>query len=245
MKCCWFVLMGFILTAAMTASAQSLDELLDLSPVQPPAESPSTEPTETGDSAEPSATLSDELELELDPEAQRRLTAEAMQDGFEQAVALMQDASDKLVDDADAGLATQRLQQDVIDRLDQLISQMGDSDGSSSSGGSGGASGGTSGQGGSGGAGGAAQQQPAGGQNGQAQAGNTAVRGNGDGDGTRDDTMVSGDPSESLESLRQEWGHLPPRLREQLNEGVAEPFNPMYRRLTERYYRQLAETQAE
>ena len=47
----------------------------------------------------------------------------------------------------------------------------------------------------------------------------------------------------SLEELRHEWGNLPPRLRDELNEGVSEQFSPVYRRQTEEYYRRLAEVQ--
>lgn len=46
----------------------------------------------------------------------------------------------------------------------------------------------------------------------------------------------------SMEELREgEWGNLPPRLRDELAESLGETFNPVYRSVTEAYYRRIAE----
>ena len=44
-----------------------------------------------------------------------------------------------------------------------------------------------------------------------------------------------------LAETRDQWGDLPPRLREQLIQGMRERFSLIYRSLTEDYYRCLAE----
>jgi hypothetical protein len=44
-----------------------------------------------------------------------------------------------------------------------------------------------------------------------------------------------------MESVREGWGGLPPRLRDELSEGLGEEFSPVYESLTESYYRRLAE----
>jgi len=44
-----------------------------------------------------------------------------------------------------------------------------------------------------------------------------------------------------MDMLKQVWGHLPPRVREQMQSGMAEEFLPKYERLIEQYYQRLAE----
>ena len=46
---------------------------------------------------------------------------------------------------------------------------------------------------------------------------------------------------EPLAETGEQWGNLPPRLREQLIQGMGERFSLIYRSLTEAYYRRLAE----
>ena len=51
---------------------------------------------------------------------------------------------------------------------------------------------------------------------------------------------------EALRALPKDlWGHLPPKLREQLRSGLAEQFLPKYEQLIEAYYRRLAEERSE
>ena len=51
---------------------------------------------------------------------------------------------------------------------------------------------------------------------------------------------------EALKALPKDlWGHLPPRLREQIRSGLAEQFLPKYQQLIEAYYRRLAEERSE
>jgi hypothetical protein len=46
------------------------------------------------------------------------------------------------------------------------------------------------------------------------------------------------------ETLAEVWGHLPARVREQMQSGMAEEFLPKYERLIEQYYQRLAEERA-
>jgi hypothetical protein len=50
--------------------------------------------------------------------------------------------------------------------------------------------------------------------------------------------------AQMMETLKQVWGHLPARVREQMQSGMAEEFLPKYERLIEQYYQRLAEERA-
>jgi len=56
---------------------------------------------------------------------------------------------------------------------------------------------------------------------------------------------AAGDTQQPIEELKREWGQLPPRLRDELTEGIGERFSPVYRLMTEAYYRRLAEEAGE
>ncbi len=45
--------------------------------------------------------------------------------------------------------------------------------------------------------------------------------------------------------LKEVWGQLPPKLREQMQSGMAEQFLPQYEALIEAYYKRLAEDRSE
>ncbi|WP_146586690.1 hypothetical protein [Posidoniimonas polymericola] len=53
---------------------------------------------------------------------------------------------------------------------------------------------------------------------------------------------ASGRSSEEL--MKEVWGHLPQRLREQMMQGSSDEFLPQYREEIERYYQRLAEEEA-
>ena len=50
-----------------------------------------------------------------------------------------------------------------------------------------------------------------------------------------------GQPNGPMEATRSEWGNLPPRVREELSQGLHEPFSPIYKEMTEAYYKRLAQ----
>jgi hypothetical protein len=54
------------------------------------------------------------------------------------------------------------------------------------------------------------------------------------------------DPTDDMaqfDESRAEWGRLPPRVREAVRQGLRDPMSAAYRRLTQDYYRRLAEEQ--
>ncbi len=225
------VVMACALVAAVGAVAQSepsLDELLGLDPT----------PAVTGDAnTDAAADVRSAAE-----EVAGVLQGPALSESFEFAVAEMMQVAVQL-EATEVGLPTQRLQQRILDRLDQLVAAASSSPPPSSSG---------SGQG---------QPQPRDGDNqqnrpGQGQAGQpgdanqpgqgeqamqpggSAPSGGGFSPGSAQDP---GAAEKSLDEMRSEWGALPPRLRDALSDGLDEPYSPVYRDATEAYYRRLAE----
>ena len=61
------------------------------------------------------------------------------------------------------------------------------------------------------------------------------------GDALSDQIIPTGVGPLPLEQLNQQWGHLPPRIRSELLQGIGEPYSPMYRSATAAYFRRLAE----
>ena len=56
-----------------------------------------------------------------------------------------------------------------------------------------------------------------------------------------DGGIAGGTPTTPLAEAKANWGNLPPRVRDELLEGVSEKFSPVYREMTESYYKRLAE----
>lgn len=222
--------------------APSLDELLGTD--EEPAEE--VTPAEEGE-----APAGPELSRELE----RRLSGQEAADQFAQAVQDMAEAAARLSEERDAGIDTQRLQDEIILKLEQIIaSAQNTQDQQSSSSSS------------------SQQQQQArqadrgGQQQGEPQPGEQPGQPQGQqpgqepGEGEQPGQEPGGqpggaDPSQgdahrgavrnaelSMEELREgEWGNLPPRLRDELAESLGESFNPVYRAITEAYYRRIAE----
>ena len=193
----------------------------------------------------------------IDPNVERLLDGDEAANRFEQAVAEMADVATRLQggDQPDPGLDTQRMQEAILKKLDAVIEaakqqqqqQQQSSSSSSSSGQQGEPKQGDQGSqanqsqgqpepGGEQDGG----QDPSGQQAGSQQKGDQASQ-NADaatrrqaGEGTPEDPRAIGE-------ARQEWGNLPPRLRGELSDGFGEPYSPVYRSLTESYYRKLAE----
>ncbi len=182
--------------------------------------------------------------IELDPAVQKKLTGEQAADAFQQAVDEMDTVSLRLGRAYDPGLETQRMQEQIIARLDQVIESAREQSQSQSGGG---------------GSGGSADAQPRDEDAGSEQLadqnqseavsaeGSQTSRSTGENRGGPSSGQVgSVSPRDgSFEELRKEWGNLPPRLRNELTEGMREPFSPIYRTLTEAYYRRLAEINSE
>jgi len=189
----------------------TLDELLGL------------EGAEEGDGGEAGGGL-DDLPAARDPskeELDRRLSGREAGQRLEQAVELMEQTATRLTDSRDASVMTQRLQEDVLRKLDQVIeaarqNQSGSSSSSSSAS--------------------SRAQRP------QPQQGGSQRRSGSDSDSragpppARRDGELAPAPAGGAT-----WGSLPPRVREALMEGLSDPFSAVYRSLTESYYKRLAE----
>ncbi|MEX1017889.1 MAG: hypothetical protein WDZ31_14205 [Phycisphaeraceae bacterium] len=219
------------LAAPTFADEPTLDELLDLEPGETDTETAPESPT--ADDGEPG--------VDLDEDVREMLRGDAATDAFEQAVGQMDSVARRLGGDLDPGLVTQREQESILAKLEQVIEAAKQQQSSS--------------QGGQGGEGQQqAREQDTGGQD-LAQQGSQGQQGEGEGSqGSQSQgggehsgqaspgSVVDGEQHEGpLEELRREWGQLPPRLRDELSEGLQERFSPAYRSLTEAYYRRLAE----
>lgn len=233
---------GFLAAAGIAACAWA-----QTAPAQPPAAPPKAEENKT---AEPPKKPADDLpsldELlgtvekpaagdEAAPDADKEqldklLSGEELGQAFEQAVGLMKDAAKRLTDAKDVGLPTQRIQEDALRKLDQLISSLDKQ----------------------------AQQQQ---QQQQQQSGEPDSQRNQprqrqqqqQQQQTQQQSQTS-DPQEhegpelqegalnpELESARAAWGALPARVRQMLLQGSNDRFSSLYNRLTQEYYRRLAE----
>lgn len=167
---------------------------------------------------DPAALRPDAGTAELD----RQLDDEPAGDDFEQAVTLMDDTAQRL-EAADPGLDTQRLQEQILRKLDKMIADAQKKQ--------------------SGGKGKPKpkpgdQPQPGQPQSSQAQpgqpsptnqAGNPSVP-------RQDGTLGPPPPSSSAT-----WGGLPEHVRQSLTQGSTDRFSSLYRALTEQYYKRLAE----
>lgn len=146
------------------------------------------------------------------------------EDVFKSAVTLMGDIADRVESTSDVGLDTQRMQEDAIRKLDTLIAQLEQNRSSSSRSQS--------------------QQQPEqqqqapGQQRNQQNSQQTSGENRGENDPPprQDGTLRPG-----LDAAAVAWGALPPRVRDMLLQGSSDRYSSFYERLTEAYYRRLAE----
>lgn len=218
------------LSAASVAFGQAgqptLDDLLDLTPEE--TRQDTTEPTGPFD---PDVPGDDPNPDGLNESVEQALSASEAVDAFEQAINEMDDVSRRLGRSLDPGIQTQRVQESILRKLDQVIEAAKNQ--------SGGGGGGGSGQ---------PREQDQGGQElAQQQSGSGGEPSQSNGDQASTGAAGSGTPIEpenqdtAIEQLRREWGVLPPRVREELSDGLRERFSPLYRSMTEAYYKALAE----
>lgn len=177
---------------------------------------------------------------------ERSLDEATLPDLVQRAIEGMQSASARLTDQGDAGLGTQRIQEDVVKSLERLLEeaqkqqkkQQSSSSSSSSSSrqrkqGKDATSDDPSERNGQ-------QRQPSSSDKRGQQKSSNAASGEIEAElGVRDSNEVteSGELSES----RVEWGQLPERVRELVLQGRKDRVSTIYERLTREYYRRLAE----
>ncbi len=196
----------------------SLDELLGIT--KPGDKKPDAAPPAEGQPTTPD----DPSKQELD----RKLSAEEAANAFREAIQQMGETTDRISKSRDVGIVTQRLQQEVIRKLDMLVKNQQNQSSSSSSSSSSQSQGGQQ------------QQQPnqpsSGGGKGEAQAGQGENKGE-----AMPPAMQQPQPRAVLDSARAAWGSLPERVREMLLQGSNDYFSSFYERMTEEYYKKLAE----
>jgi hypothetical protein len=214
------------------APAFAPDEALDEAPAEADA-LPSLDELLGLDEDESEASAAEQAQQEADEELQRRLQEVELGDIFSQALEKMALTVHLLEVDYESGLATQRAQQDVLEKLDQLIDRARELSQrhSESCSGCSECSGG----------------KPSGGKKpgdkpGSQQPGSQRSEGpSSDSQATDPPPGREGDINTILEETGTEWGHLPNRVREMLKQGRGDYKSPLYRQLTEEYYKRLAE----
>ena len=238
----------------------SIDELLGLDDGKPAGED---KPDEPGPGAD------DDTDPRLTRDLDKALTGQQAADQFAQAIEEMEEVAIRLGEEADPGIDTQRMQDQIILKLEQIIAsaektrsqqkpkpgqgkpqqgqpRQADKPGQQQG------------------------QQPGqeqgekpgdkpGDQQGQKPGDKPGDQGQGEKPGDQQGQQQQGDqPGQqsgqtgsrgtvrneelSMKDLREgEWGNLPPRLRDELAESLSETFNPVYRAATEAFYRRIAE----
>ena len=203
------------------------------------AESERAAEGERGDARD---TGDDETGRAVERAVEEAMTPAQISAEFESAVREMEDVARRLARAYDAGSNTQRMQIEILRKLEAVLEaakqqqQQQGGGGSSSSDPN-------------------ARQQDQGAQGNASRPGDPSAQAGGQpsqgqpngqgttsaGDGTRRTRPIEYPGLPSMDELRERWGNLPPRLRDELLEGLNESFSPAYRRQTEAYYRRLAE----
>jgi len=163
-----------------------------------------------------------------DAELDRQLAeAKPIADEFLEAVGLMRESAGRLAGQADTGVVTQRLQEDILRRLDELIDRAGQQSSSSSS---------------------SQSQQQNQQQQQQPNQQRREEQQQNQGEPSDKQEGPAGQEAELgaqavLDGAR--WGNLPARLREALLQGSSDSYSSLYKSMTEAYYKRLAEEASE
>lgn len=207
-------------------------------PAEPPANQPASTPAATSTAASDPPSLDDLLGLEPSDAAaedankralERKLSAKEAGEQFQQAVGLMGDAADR-IGGRDLGLQTQRIQEEIVKRLDQVIEAA--KQNQSGGGGSSKSSSDPS----------QNQQQPNQSSQQQQQQGQPGASGETENMGPE---LGGAELNPGVAPDGVTWGNLPDRAREAVSQGVSDRYSALYRRMTELYYRKLAEREGE
>jgi hypothetical protein len=228
------------------SEGKTLDELLGLPGAAKahetkPGGQEKANPAESGGSGDPAL---DEAKRRLE----RGLNEAELDSLLKQALAGMQASAMRLSEATDTSLTTQRVQEDVVAKLDQLIEEAKRRSKSGQCKSSGSSSGEKAGQ--------AKQQANAGKKpsdsDGQ-KPGESKTRANGDkdkkgarnGEGNKEGESPSpvdpADEQAGLDETQAEWGALPERVRDLIRQGSRDRIASIYQRLTQEYYRRMAE----
>jgi hypothetical protein len=222
---------------AIVATSTALAADPPAAPAAPPKEAPATT-----DDAPPSldellgideeggegASAAEVADRAAQEELQQRLDEEEIRNAFAEAVHKMAVAAEQLDEHFDTGLGTQRLQEEILARLDELVSEAKKQQ--------------SRGGGGSSATSAARSSTPApAGRKAPSQPGAPQPASDSRDETERASEPPPGQPNTIFEEARTEWGNLPERVRDMLLQGRREKFSSLYERLTREYYRRLAE----
>ncbi|MDX2146713.1 MAG: hypothetical protein SFZ23_04255 [Planctomycetota bacterium] len=206
-----------------------------LSPIDPASPRATIDSTELpsldellGIAREGEASPQEAARAELD----RQLSPEQVADEFRKTVALMDESADRLEGQRDVGLATQRLQEEVVRRLDRLIAQAEQNAKQSQSRQRRSQSQQQQQQ---------QQQQRQSSRQARAQQQQQQAASASESEDNPNPAGQAANPRALTASAGATWGNLPAHTRATLLEGLNDRYSSLYRSLTEDYYRRLAE----
>jgi hypothetical protein len=185
----------------------TLDELLGIGGEPRPAEGEDVPPGDT-------------TRADLD----RELSGKEAAEQFREAIGLMGETAERIKASRDTGLGTQRLQEDIIRKLDMVIRsaerQQSSKQQSSSS----------------------SKAQDPKNQPSQQRQGSQGQQNQGENRDEREPPpRQEGALNPEIAARGAAWGALPERVRDALLQGNEDRYSAMYRKLTEAYYKRLAE----
>lgn len=239
MRSAGWTLSGLLALAMPCAAAEteggkappSLDGLLEIE--SEAAQSAATQPEASSDGGEADSASGD--------------PGRDAEGSFAAALKSMRFAADRLGGELDPGMKTQRAQERVLQRLEKAIDQARSNRRRGGGGGRGAAGGAQQSKGASEGdqKGARGRQRGKGRPGEQGEEGQTggATAGESTASASAGGTGGEGAPQEP--SQRAGWGQLPPRVQQQLMQGMNERYSALYRRMTEAYYRKLAAQSSE
>jgi len=157
------------------------------------------------------------------------LTPQQAGETFTQAVQLMDQVATRISDNNDLSIATQRLQEDILAKLDQVIEAANENNSNSNSSSS------SSSQSSSEQQDQPDQQQPQQGEGDQQNPSNQS------GEESMPGSASAANPGDEVAPDGVSWGALPSRIRDALSQGISDKYSELYRTITEQYYKSLAE----
>jgi hypothetical protein len=195
-------------------------------PEQPPTLDELLGLTKPGEPGKPEGAKRPEATDPSKKELDRKLSLREAAEQFEQAIELMGETADRIEVSRDTGLPTQRMQEDIIRKLDQMIQSaeqnMQQSRSRSRS---------------------QRQQQQQQQQPSQSQQ-RQQSQGEPDENAPEPPPRQDGPLGAGAQSRGAAWGALPQRFRDALRQGDADKYSAWYRKWTEAYYKRLAEDAA-
>lgn len=218
-----------VLAVAVAAGAtQNTPDAPDAEPAQEQSQELPSLDALLGITEEPDRSAADAADRDVEDELERELAEIRITDAFALALEKMSISADLLDLKLDSGLGTQRVQEEILSKLDQVIDQAQQMQAMGA-----GASGSGSSR--------KRQSSPSKPAPGQPRPGGQQQSQSQDSQAGGPPPRQDGDINTVMEESRTEWGHLPDRIREMLIQGLNDKYSSLYRRLTEEYYQRLAE----